>query len=208
MDTMQPTLESLRPEAEARSPAPGSQNTPAEGLLSRWIPAENLSKPRKSNTYHPVILKLELLSQGLKISSEAAAQIGKTLKTDYAVGAVGKHALDIILDPGKVYVGLPVGAAVAEHLTDGTPFTLEVENGKYFIGKKPAVLRDNGRWECVDDSAKPEKLMSVTIPSYPHYYDQCTSRGHSMRSIMPIAGDFGGATIFPHCHYFGWLVDY
>ena len=88
-----------------------------------------------------------------------------------------------------------------------TPFTLEVDNGKYFIGKKPAVLRDNGRWECVDEGAKAEKLMSVTIPPYPHYYDHHTSRGHSMRSIMPIAGDFGGATIFPHCHYFGRFVD-
>ncbi len=207
MDIMQSTLESRRPEAEAKSPAPAAQNAPGEGLLSRWIPAENPSKPRKSNTYHPVILKLELLSQGLKVSSEAQAQMGKTLKLDHAVGAVGKHALDIILDPGKVYVGVPVGAAVSEHLTDATPFTIEVDNGKYFIGKKPAVLRDNGRWECVDEGAKAEKLMSVTIPPYPHYYDLHTSRGHPMRSIMPIAGDFGGATIFPHCHYFGRFVD-
>ena len=66
-----------------------------------------------------------------------------------------------------------------------------------FIGKKPAALRDNGRWECVDESAKAEKLMSVTIPPYPHYYDHHTSRGHSMRSIMPIAGDFGGADDLP-----------
>jgi len=83
-------------------------------LLSHWVPAENSGKGRKSTLYHPVILKLALLSQGLKISPEAAEQIGKTLKVAHAVGAVGKHALDIILDPGKVYVGLPVGAAVSE----------------------------------------------------------------------------------------------
>jgi len=205
MDILQSLLESR--EAEPKSPAAPAPGIPGEGLLSRWIPAEDLTKPRKSKTYHPVILKLELLSQGLKISPPANAQIGKTLKSDHAVGAVGKHALDIILDPGKVYVGVPVGEAVSEHLTDGTPFVLDVDDGKYFIGKKPAVLRDNGRWQCIDDGAKPERLMSVTIPPYPHYYDQHTSRGHSMRSIMPIAGDFGGATIFPHCHYFGRFVD-
>jgi hypothetical protein len=172
-----------------------------------WIPAESSTGPRKSAAYHPVILKLSLLSQGLKLSPDAAAEIGKTHKISHAVGAVGKHALDIILDPGKVYVGLPVGAEVSEHLTEGTPFTLEVENGKYFIGRKPAVLEESGRWRCVDENAKPEKLMSVTIPPYPHYYDHHTSRGHSMRSIMPLAGDFGGATIFPHCHYFGRYHD-
>ena len=178
-----------------------------EALVPHWVPAENPSKPRKSTLYHPVILKLALLSQGLKVSPEAASEIGKTLKVAHAVGAVGKHALDIILDPGKVYVGLPVGAAVSDHLTSGTPFTLEAESGKFFIGRKPATLTDSGRWQCLDDSAKPEKLMSVTIPPYPHYYDHKTSRQHSMRSIMPLAGDFGGATIFPHCHYFGRFVE-
>ncbi len=176
-------------------------------VLSHWVPAENSNGPRKSTQYHPVILKLALLSQGLKVSPEAAIEIGRTLKIGHAVGAVGKLALDIILEPGKVYVGLPVGAAVSDHLIEGTPFTLEVENNKYFIGKKPAVLAENGRWRCVDDNAKPEKLMGVTIPPYPHYYDHKTSRGHSMRSIMPLAGDFGGATIFPHCHYFGRFVE-
>ncbi len=28
-----------------------------------------------------------------------------------------------------------------------------------------------------------------------------------MRSIMPIASDFGGTTILPYCHYFGGFVD-
>jgi hypothetical protein len=186
--------------AQARSEQKSATRDP---LLPHWVPAENPGKPRKSTLYHPVILKLALLSQGLKVSPEAADQIGKTLKVAHAVGAVGKHALDIILDPGKVYVGLPVGAAVSEHLTKNTPFTLELDDGKYFIGRKPAVLSEEGRWQCVDEDARPARLMSVTIPPYPHYYDHKTSRQHSMRSIMPLAGDFGGATIFPHCHYFG-----
>ena len=185
-----------------------AQNAPGEGLLSRWIPAEDPEQAAQEQYLSSGHSQARIAQPRTEnLVPKPQAQIGKTLKSDHAVGAVGKHALDIILDPGKVYVGVPVGAAVSEHLTDGTPFTLEVDNGKYFIGKKPAVLRDNGRWECVDDSAKPEKLMSVTIPPYPHYYDHHTSRGHSMRSIMPIAGDFGGATIFPHCHYFGRFVD-
>jgi hypothetical protein len=157
--------------------------------------------------YHPVILKLELLSQGLKVSPAASEELGRTLKTGHAVGAVGKHALDIILDPGKVYVGLPVGGAVSDHLTRDTPFTLEVKDGRYFIGKKPAILLENGRWKCVDENAPADLLMSVTVPEVPHYYSLHTSRGLPMRSIMPLAGDFGGATIFPHCVYFGRFLE-
>ena len=154
--------------------------------------------------YHPVILKLELLSQGLKVSPAASEEIGKSLKIDHAVGAVGKHALDIILKPGKVYVGLPHGTAVNDHFEKGTPFTLEVDGkGRYHIAKKPARLMEDGRWECTDESAPAEPVMDCTIPASPGYYEKTTSRGHSMRSIMPHAGDFGGATIFPHCVYFG-----
>ncbi len=154
--------------------------------------------------YHPVILKLELLSQGLKISPAASEEIGKSLKIDHAVGAVGKHALDIILKPGKVYVGLPHGTAVNDHFEKGTPFTLEVDSkGQYHIAKKPARLMEDGRWACTDESAPAEPIMDCTIPASPSYYEKTTSRGHSMRSIMPHAGDFGGATIFPHCVYFG-----
>src|SRR5438094_10459470 len=69
-------------------------------LAKHWVPAEKRHQPRKSPQYHPVILKLELLSQGLRVSPAASEEIGKTLKVDHAVGAVGKHALDIILDPG------------------------------------------------------------------------------------------------------------
>ena len=34
-------------------------------------------------SYHPVILKLELLSQGLRISPAAAEELGKRLKVDH-----------------------------------------------------------------------------------------------------------------------------
>lgn len=207
MDTLNEDTGLTQAEDDAVIVGRAAKGTGDAGLFNGWVPAESAFQPRKSRQYHPVILKLELLSQGLKLSPEAAAEIGRTLKIGHAVGAVGKHALDIILDPGKVYVGLPVGAAVSEHLTACTPFTLELADGKYYVCKKPAKLRENGRWECIDESAPAQKLMTVTIPPYPHYYDHQTSSGHSMRGIMPIAGDFGGATIFPHCHYFGRFVE-
>ena len=155
-------------------------------------------------SYHPVILKLELLSQGLSVSDEAEEEIGKQLKVDHAVGAVGKHALDIILRPGKVYVGLPLGSAVKENFGADSPFTLEVDGqGNFFVGKKPAKLGSNGRWVCIDNNEEADFIMECSLPSVPAYYDKFTSNGHSMRSIMPFAGDFGGATIFPQCVYFG-----
>ena len=162
---------------------------------------------RNSFKYHPAILKLELLSQGLKLSPDAAHEIGKTVKVDHAVGAVGKHALDIILNPGKVYVGLPIGAAVNPTLSEGTPFTLELDDGVFYIGKKPAELGKDGRWRCIEEDAPAERLMSVTVPPVPHYYGMKTSRGLPMQSVMPLAGDFGGATIFPHCIYFGHFTE-
>ena len=159
---------------------------------------------RTIGRYHPVILKLELLSQGLGISPAASEEIGKSLKVDHAVGAVGKHALDIILKPGKVYVGLPHGAAVNDHFEKDTPFLLDVDGvGQYFIAKRPARLLEDGRWALIDETAPAARIMDCTLPSTPGYYEKTTSRGHSMQSIMPHAGDFGGATIFPHCVYFG-----
>ena len=95
------------------------------------------SRGRGDGHYHSVILKLELLSQGLGISPAASEEIGKSLKVDHAVGAVGKHALDIILKPGKVYVGLPHGASVNDHFEKDTPFLLDVDGeGQYFIAKE------------------------------------------------------------------------
>ena len=154
--------------------------------------------------YHPVILKLELLSQGLRISPAASEEIGKSLKVDHAVGAVGKHALDIILKPGKVYVGLPHGEAVNDHFEIDTPLLLDVDgDGQYFIAKKPARLGEDGRWILLDETAPAARIMDCTLPPTPGYYGKTTSRGHSMRSIMPDAGEAGGATIFPQCVYFG-----
>ena len=162
------------------------------------------SRGRGDGHYHSVILKLELLSQGLGISPAASEEIGKSLKVDHAVGAVGKHALDIILKPGKVYVGLPHGASVNDHFEKDTPFLLDVDGeGQYFIAKKPARLMEDGRWACIDDNAPAKRIMDCTLPSTPGYYEKTTSRGHPMRNIMPFAGDFGGATIFPQCVYFG-----
>lgn len=157
--------------------------------------------------YHPAILKLELLSQGLRVSAAAAEELGKHHKVDHAVGAVGKHALDIVLEPGKTYVGLPIGEAVNMAFTAGTPFTLEFEDGRFFIGKKPARLGDDGRWICIGDNERAEKLMNASVPPAPHYYSLKTSRGLSMRNVMPLAGDFGGGTIFPHCIYFGHFTE-
>ncbi|HVO91044.1 MAG TPA: hypothetical protein VMV45_21085 [Casimicrobiaceae bacterium] len=182
-------------------------DTATDALFNGWEPATHLKHGPKHRHYHPVVLKLELLSQGLRVSPQAQSELGRTLKLPHAVGAVGKHALDIILDPGKVYVGLPVGPTVSSHVWAETPFTLEVDDGSYYIGKKPARLGDDGRWTCIDDNAPAERVMNVTIPPYPAFYDLKTSRGLPMRSVMPLAGDFGGATIFPHCHYFGRFVD-
>lgn len=181
------------------------ESSPSETVLRD--PAFRRDRKGVRRAYHPVILKLELLSQGLKVSPEAKAELGKSLKADHAVGAVGKHALDIILDPGKVYVGLPLGGAVSDHLAKDTPFTLELKDGRFHIGKKPAELMPDGRWKCTDEASPADLLMTVTVPEVPHYYSLRTSRGLPMRSVMPLAGDFGGATIFPHCVYFGRFVD-
>jgi len=170
-------------------------------------PANDPRLQKRARRYHPVILKFGLLSQGLRVSPAAAERIGKTQKPDHAVGAVGKHPLDMILEPGKVYVGVPVGEAVNGHFTAGTPFTLELDGDQFYIGKKPARLLEDGRWQCLDDNAPPERLMNAKLPEIPHYYDLKTSRGLPMRSIMPMTGDFGGSTVFPHCLYFGRFLE-
>jgi len=153
--------------------------------------------------YNPVVLKFELLCQGLRIPQETRNALGQDLKEDFAIGAVGKHAFDIILGADKVYVGLPVGDAVMEQVLTGTPFGLELHDGCYYVTKKPAYLGPDNKWVCTDEDAFGEPIMPVTLFPRPEYYEQRTSSGLPMRNVMPMVSDFAGGTINPYCDFWG-----
>lgn len=153
--------------------------------------------------YNPVILKFELLSQGAIISESTKKMMEETCKLGFAIGAVGKHALDAIIKGKKIYVGIPIGPFVSSHITDNTPFCIEIHEGVPVVIKKPARLGKDNKWTVIDPGAKGEVVAELSIPPRPAYYDLSTSSGLPMRNVMPMAADFTGGTISSYCHYWG-----
>jgi len=158
---------------------------------------------QKDWDYHPVLLKFALLSQGIIVSDEVRATIGNKTKEDWPVGAIGKHAMDVILKPGKVYVGIPMGSQVSKDLLKDCPYRLEQVDSKFMITKKPAKVDQHGKEICLDPDAKSEPIMEVELFPRPHYYELKTSNGISMRELCPMASDFVPGTIDPRCDFWG-----
>jgi biotin synthase-like enzyme len=158
---------------------------------------------RDQNFVHPLILKFELLTQGLEVDTSAREALAKATKEGYAIGATGKAFLDIILKPGKIYVGVPVGDCFADSLTKGTPFRLEMIDKKWFITKKQAEINETGKEICTNQDKPADVLMEVDLFPKPSYYDKKTSRDLPMGKVMPATGDFGGATIEARCDFWG-----
>lgn len=158
---------------------------------------------REQKYVHPLILKFELLTQGLKVDESAREALARTTKEGYAIGATGKAFLDVIFKPQKIYVGVPVGGCFADSLTQGTPFRLEMIDNKWFITKKEAEINEAGKEICINEEKPASVLMEVELFAKPPYYDKKTSRNLPMGKVMPATGDFGGATIQARCDFWG-----
>lgn len=158
---------------------------------------------REEKYVHPVILKLELLSQGLVIDENAREALEKSTKEGYSIGATGKAFLDLVLKPGKIYVGVPAGESFADSLIVGTPFRLERIGDKWFVTKKKSEINEAGKEICVNQEKPASILMEVELFEKPSYYNKKTSRNLSMAKVMPATGDFGGATIEAKCDFWG-----
>lgn len=133
------------------------------------------------NRYNPVVLKLELLSQGIKPSPEVRELIGKMYKEPLRQRAgVGSSGIDLVLAK-EVLVGVPTD----ELFCAESPFTLEMVDGEFGVVKKGKLLQ-----------------KAIIYPR-PRYYDAFTSGGVPMRRIGTIQGDFVGIATDNRCWFWG-----
>jgi biotin synthase-like enzyme len=157
----------------------------------------------KTKEINPVILKFELLTQGLEVAEDSREALTKDTKTEYAIGATGKAFLDLILKPAKIYVGVPIGGVFAEIITQNTPFLLKKIGDRWFVTKRETEIDAAGKEICWNPGNPGKVLMEVELFPRPLYYDLRTSRNLFMGKIMPATGDFAGATIDPRCDFWG-----
>lgn len=131
--------------------------------------------------YNSALLKLQLLSQGIKIDPDLLDAVGKEIKEPLRQRAgVGSGGIDIILE-GEIYVGVPT----LEKFSKDSPFVLKKKGSDYIIEK-------NGR-----------AIQKVALFPRPSFYDKTTSDGTPMRRIGTIQGDFIGIALDNRCWFWG-----
>ena len=130
--------------------------------------------------YNPSLLKLELLSKGLRVSPEVQDAFGKSLKEVLRVRTGAGCGVDLILE-NEVFVI----AHTEELFSANSPFTLEMADNKYFIAK-------NG-----------EYVQKVRLLPRPQFYDMKTSDGIPMREIGAVQGDFVSFSLDNRCWFWG-----
>ncbi len=131
--------------------------------------------------YNAALLKLELLSQGIKIDSSVHDAVGKEIKEPLRQRAgVGSGGIDLILE-GEIYVGAPT----MEKFSKNSPFVLKKKGANYFIEK-------HGR-----------PIQKIELFPRPAFYDKTTSDGTPMRRIGTIQGDFIGISLDNRCWFWG-----
>ncbi|MBN1224396.1 MAG: hypothetical protein JXB23_14205 [Candidatus Aminicenantes bacterium] len=131
--------------------------------------------------YNSALLKLELLSQGIKIDPDIVTSSGSDFKEPLRQRAgVGSSGVDLILQE-EVYVGAPAMEAFAK----GSPFTLKKRGTDYVIEKNGRIV---------------QKVRPFPRPAY---YDKKTTDGTLMQRIGTIQGDFIGISTDNRCWFWG-----
>lgn len=133
------------------------------------------------NSYNPALLKLELLSLGLRVSDEAReAMRGKQKEATMIRAGVGGSGLDLVLEK-EVWVNAPTEEAFAAD----SPLVLSVSGSDFFITRNQ------------------EPIQKVSLVPPPAYYDKYTSSGIPMKRIGRIQGDFLAVSIDSDCFFWG-----
>jgi len=130
--------------------------------------------------YNPALLKLELLSRGMKIAPSVKESLGKDFKEVLRVRTGAGCGVDLILEK-EIYVI----AHTEELRSEKSPFTLEMIDDEFYVAK-------NG-----------EPVQKVKIFPRPKFYDKKTSNGVPMSKIGAVQGDFVSFSLDNRCWFWG-----
>jgi len=145
--------------------------------------------------YNPALLRLELLSQGIKVDPQFTSELGSSLKEPlWTRTGPTSTGIDLMLEKGH-YVSPPVSGERWPYHYKDSPFVLTLSDGK-------PVITKNG-----------EVIQRVKPFPRPRYYGRKTSDGIPMQKVGVITGDFLAIAIDNRCWFWGYyredeVVDY
>lgn len=140
--------------------------------------------------YNPALLRLELLSRGIKVDPGFTEQLGIGLKEPlWTRTGPTSTGIDLMLEKG-IYVSPAIEGERFPHHYKNSPFLLTVdETGR-------GVIEKNGR---IIQRVKP-------FPR-PSYYGKKTTSGNPMEKIGVVTGDFLAIAIDNRCWFWGFYRD-
>jgi hypothetical protein len=140
--------------------------------------------------YNPALLRLELLSRGIKVDPGFTQQLGSCLKEPlWTRSGPTSTGIDLMLEKG-IYVSPAIEGERFPYHYKNSPFLLTVdENGR-------SVIKKDGR---IVQLAKP-------FPR-PSYYGKKTCSGNPMERIGVVTGDFVAIAIDNRCWFWGYYRD-
>ncbi len=140
--------------------------------------------------YNPALLRLELLSKGIKVDQNFSKQLGGALKEPlWTRTGPTSTGIDLRLEKG-VYVSPAIeGDRFPYHYKD-SPFLLTIDDNA-----APVIMKD-GRI-----------VQRVALFPRPSYYGKKTSNGTPMEQIGVVTGDFLAIAIDNRCWFWGYYQD-
>jgi len=140
--------------------------------------------------YNPALLRLELLSQGIKVDAEFSKQLGCGLKEPlWTRTGPTSTGIDLMLERGH-YVSPAIEGERFPYHYKNSPFLLTVDE------EKRPVIKKNGK---VVQRVKP-------FPR-PSFYGKTTRSGVPMEKIAVVTGDFLAVAIDNRCWFWGYYRD-
>lgn len=140
--------------------------------------------------YNPALLRLELLSKGIRVDPNFSGQLGGALKEPlWTRTGPTSTGIDLRLERG-VYVSPAIEGDRFPYHYKNSPFLLTIdENGAPVIKKHDSIVQ------------------SVSIFPRPSYYGTLTSNGIPMEKIGVVTGDFLAIAIDNRCWFWGYYQD-
>lgn len=140
--------------------------------------------------YNPALLRLELLSRGIKVDPGFTEQLGSALKEPlWTRTGPTSTGIDLMLEKG-IYVSPAIEGERFPYHYKNSPFLLTAdENGR-------GVIKKNGRI-----------VQRVSPFPRPSFYGKKTSIGNPMEKIGVVTGDFLAIAIDNRCWFWGYYRD-
>lgn len=139
--------------------------------------------------YNPALLRLELLSQGMKLDPQLVSQLGDSLKEPlWTRTGPTSTGMDLRLERGH-YVSPPIAGDWWPYHYKDSPFVLTLYDGESVVAKNGKIIQ------------------RVEPARRPSYYGRETSDGVPMTKVAVVTGDFLAIAFDNRCWFWGYYRE-